>query len=72
MGVKDVTAKVKNNMIGTIAGAGLTYWAVKKYTGVSGMWKMVGITVLGAVVGAYAQSMINAKMTTVKKADIKK
>lgn len=72
MGAKEITAKVKNNMIGTIAGAGLTYWAVKKYTGISGTWKIVGLTVLGAVVGAYGQSMINAKLTTPKKADIKK
>ena len=72
MGIKTVTAKVQNNIVGSIAGAGLAWWATKKYTSVSGTWKMVGIALLGAVAGAYAQSMIQAKASTPKKTDVKK
>jgi hypothetical protein len=71
MGIKTVTAKIQNNYIGTIAGAGLAYWASKKYMGVTGIWKTVGVVVLGAVVGAYAQGMISAKSSTPKASTIK-
>lgn len=64
MGIKKVTAKVQSNLIGTIAGAGIAYWAGKKYMGVSGMWKTTAVVLLGAVAGAYAQSMIAAKSST--------
>lgn len=59
--LKTATSKVKANVIGTIAGAGLTYLAVKKYTGVSKTWMVLGLAVLGGVAGAYAQSAIQAK-----------
>lgn len=72
MKIKDVTTKVKNNYIGTIAGAGLTWWAAKKYAGITGTWKLVGLTVLGAVAGAYIQGGISAKSSTPKASDIKK
>jgi hypothetical protein len=61
MGIKTVTSKVQNNLIGTIAGAGIAYWAGKKYLGVSGMLKVTAVVLVGALAGAYAQSMIAAK-----------
>jgi len=51
----------KSNPIGFVAGAGLTYWGIGKYTTNKKMW----VTILGAIVGgyagAYAQSMMIAK-----------
>jgi outer membrane lipoprotein SlyB len=70
--LKTATDKVKANVIGTIAGAGLTYFAVKKYTGISKMYLVVGLAVLGGVAGAYAQSAIQAKKSTPKKDTVKK
>lgn len=61
MSLGKVTSKVQNNLIGTIAGAGVAYWAGKKYLGVSGMLKVTAVVLLGAVAGAYAQSMIAAR-----------
>ena len=72
MTTKDVTTKVKNNYIGTLAGAGLTFWAAKKYAHVSGTWKLVGLAAVGAIAGAYIQGGISAKMSTPKGSDIKK
>ena len=65
--LKQPIAKVKANVIGTAAGALVTYWAVGKYTGVSKMWMRVSLAVLGGVAGAYAQSAISAKRSTPKK-----
>ena len=70
--LKTATDKVKANLIGTLAGAGLTYFAVKKYTGISKMYLVVGLAVLGGVAGAYAQSAIQAKKSTPKKDTVKK
>jgi len=70
--LKTATAKVKANVIGTIAGAGITYFAVKKYTGISKTWQLVGLAVLGGVAGAYAQAAIAAKKSAPAKATIKK
>ena len=65
--LKQPIAKVKSNVIGTAAGALVTYWAVGKYTGVSKMWMRLGLAVVGGVAGAYAQSAIAAKKSTPKK-----
>lgn len=70
--LKTTTDKIKANVIGTIAGAGITYFAVKKYTGVSKTWAVLGLAVLGGVAGAYAQSAIKAKKSTPKKDTVKK
>jgi outer membrane lipoprotein SlyB len=70
--LKTATDKVKGNLIGTLAGAGLTYFAVKKYTGISKMYLVIGLAVLGGVAGAYAQSAIKAKKSTPKKDTVKK
>ena len=66
--LKQPIAKVKNNIIGTAAGALVTYWAVGKYANVSKMWVRVSLAVLGGVAGAYAQSAISAKKSTPKPA----
>jgi len=70
--LKTATNKVKANVIGTIAGAGITYLAVKKYTGVSKTWALVGLAVLGGVAGAYAQAAITAKKSTPTAVTVKK
>lgn len=70
--LKTATDKVKANVVGTIAGAGLTYFAVKKYTGISKTYIVVAISVLGGLAGAYAQSAIKAKKSTPKKDTVKK
>jgi outer membrane lipoprotein SlyB len=70
--LKTATTKVKANVIGTIAGAGITYFAVKKYTGVSKTWALVGLAVLGGVAGAYAQAAITAKKSTPTAGTVKK
>lgn len=70
--LKQPIAKVKSNIIGTAAGALVTYWAVGKYTGVSKMWVRVGLAVLGGVAGAYAQSAIAAKKSAPAAGTVKK
>jgi hypothetical protein len=70
--LKQPIAKVKSNVIGTAAGALVTYWAVGKYTGVSKMWMRLGLAVVGGVAGAYAQSAIAAKKSAPKGPSIKK
>ena len=72
MGIKTITSKIQNNAIGAVAGAGIVYWASRKYMGVSGIWKTTAVVVLGAIVGAYGQSMIKAKSSTPKAVDTKK
>ena len=72
MGIKTITSKVQNNAIGAVAGAGLVWWASRKYMGVSGIWKTSAAVLVGALVGAYAQSMIKAKSSAPKAADTKK
>ena len=42
--LKTTMAKVKNNPIGAIAGAGLTYYAVKKSGKVSKMWQLLALS----------------------------
>ena len=70
--LKQPIAKVKNNIIGTAAGALVTYWAVGKYANVSKMWVRVSLAVLGGVAGAYAQSAVAAKKSAPKAGSINK
>jgi outer membrane lipoprotein SlyB len=72
MGIKSVTSKVQNNVVGAVAGAGLAWWASRKYMGVSGIWKTSAAVLVGALVGAYAQSMVKAKSSAPKATDVKK
>lgn len=69
---KKPIAKIQNNLIGTAAGAVVTYWAVGKYAGVSKTWVRLTLTVLGGVAGAYAQSAITAKKSAPTSATVKK
>jgi hypothetical protein len=69
--LKNVSSKVKTNVVGSIAGAGLTWWAAKKYANVSGIWKLTSLAIVGAIAGAYIQSGIVAKRSTPKKSDVK-
>ena len=69
---KKPIAKIQNNLIGTAAGAVVTYWAVGKYANVSKMWVRLGLTVLGGVAGAYVQSTIAAKKSTPSVGTVKK
>jgi len=65
------TAKVKNNYLGAVAGGVLVWWASKKYMAVDKMWVRAGLTLVGVVAGAYAQSSIAAKLSTPKAGDTK-
>ena len=56
----------KSNPIGFVAGAGLTYWGMKKYTSNSKMWVTILGVVVGGYVGSYAQAMMVAKKGQVK------
>lgn len=65
-------AKVTNNPVGAIVGGVAGFYAAKKFGNVSNKWMLAGITVVGVVVGAMAQSMMKAqagapKATTVTK-----
>ena len=70
--LKNSTDKVKGNLLGAAAGGVLVWWASKKYMGVEKMWLRAGLTLVGAVAGAYAQSMVKAKASAPKAADTKK
>jgi hypothetical protein len=69
--LKNSITKVQNNLVGTAAGAVVTYWAVGKYASNYKTWVRIGLVVLGGVAGAYAQSAISAKSST-PKATLKK
>lgn len=51
----------KSNPIGFVAGAGLTYLGMKKYTSTSKTWVTILGVVVGGYVGAYAQASLKAK-----------
>ena len=51
---------VKSNPIGFVAGAGLTYWGMNKYTSNTKMWVTALGVIVGGVVGSYGQAMIVA------------
>lgn len=67
-----IVDNVKNNPMGAIAGAILTYWVVNKYLGINGMFKKVAVASLGAVIGVHAEKLIRAKMSTPTLKTIKK
>jgi hypothetical protein len=67
-----IIENVKNNPIGAIAGAILTYWVVNKYLGVKGVFKKVGVASLGAIIGVHAEKLVRAKMSTPTLKTIKK
>ena len=56
--VKQSMALIKTNMIGAIAGLGVTYVGINRYTQISNRWAKIGLTILGGVAGAYLQGEI--------------
>ena len=62
--IKTQANNVKNNILGAVAGAGLTYYVVKKHTKVEKTWKVVLLTLAGAVAGAFTQSKIKSFNST--------
>lgn len=67
-----IVDNVKNNPMGAIAGAILTYWVVNKYLGINGIFKKVGVASLGALIGVHAEKLIRAKMSAPTLKTIKK
>lgn len=67
-----IVDNLKNNPMGAIAGAILTYWVVNKYLGINGIFKKVGVASIGAVIGVHAEKLIRAKMSTPTLKTIKK
>lgn len=51
----------KSNPVGFVAGAGLTYWGMTKYTNNTKTWVTILGVVVGGYVGAYAWSNLMAK-----------
>ena len=70
--IKQATATVKNNVVGALAGAGLTYFAMNRYTSVSNKFLKIGIVLAGGVAGAMAQSKFGAKAGFRKSAETAK
>jgi len=58
---KKAISTAQANPIGFVAGAGLTYWGMKKYTSNSKMWVTILGVLAGGYVGAYAQATMIAK-----------
>jgi len=61
--------KIKSNPIGFVAGAALSWWAMKKYAKSTNMWVTGTVALVGGLVGASAQSMISAKAGAAKSAE---
>ena len=59
--LKKAMSTATANPIGFVAGAGLTYYGMKKYVPTSKMWVTVLGVIVGGYVGAYAQAMLLAK-----------
>lgn len=64
--MKNLVNNLKSNPIGAVVGAGTLFWASKKYMGVSNTWARVGVALVGAFAGAYAQKTVSAKMSQPK------
>jgi hypothetical protein len=64
--LKTVGATVRKNPIGAVVGGVAGFYLAKKFTPVTKTWMLVGIGVVGALAGAYAQSKISAKAGSIK------
>lgn len=64
--LKSIGNSLKNNVIGTLAGAGAGYYAAKKWGKIENKWILGGLTLVGAVIGASIEYKIKAR--TVKPA----
>ena len=56
--IKNQISKITSNPIGAVAGGVGTYYIAKKHFHVEKTWMLVGLSIVGLVVGATAQSMI--------------
>lgn len=59
--IKDNVAKIKNNPVGAVVGAGAGYLVATKLVKTANIWLQVGIAVIGGVTGALVQSKIKAR-----------
>lgn len=69
--IKEGVAKVTNNAIGALAGAGIAFFAAKKFGKVQNKWALAGITIVGIFAGALAQSKIKASKSKPNAATVK-
>ncbi len=70
--INQTTTKVTSNVVRSVAGGVLGWWASGKYLGVQKTWAKVAVALVGVVIGAYAQSTIKARTSAPKGSDIKK
>jgi hypothetical protein len=56
--IKNQISTVTGNPIGAVVGGVGTYYIAKKHFHVEKTWMLVGLSIVGLVVGATAQSMI--------------
>ena len=59
--MKDTVAKLKNNPMGLILGAGAGFLVAKQLVKTEKMWVLVAVTVAGGVAGAMVQANMKAK-----------
>lgn len=61
--IKDTAKKLVSCPIGAIGGGIGTYFLAKKYGKVENKWALIGLSVVGAVIGAAAEYKIKAHFT---------
>lgn len=59
--LKAIGSSLKSNPVGLVAGAAAGYFGAKKLGKISNKWALIGLTVVGAIVGATIQGKIKAK-----------
>lgn len=69
--IKTQMAKVRNNPVGLVAGGVIAFLVAKKYGKVENMKYLIGISVVGALVGAHVQSYMKAKRSMPTSATVK-
>ena len=70
--IKSSVSTIKSNFIGAAVGAGVGYYASKKFGKVENKWALIGLTIVGAVAGAMAQAKFAAKKSAPTAATVKK
>lgn len=69
--MKNQIVIVKNNVIGSVAGAATGYFGAGKF-GLNKMWQKILLAAVGALAGANIESMIKAKKGAAKSASVVK
>ena len=64
--LKKAISTATANPIGFVAGAGITYYGMKKYSSNSKMWVTILGVLVGGYIGSYAQATMIAKKGEVK------